>query len=252
MPESFPFKSYTIAGIPIHHCTYASIISFLEQTIESKNCVQIATVAGETIVRANENSAFFNLLSNETLNTADGVGVQWAIEKLFNQNIDRITGVDLAEKLLQLAANKSYRVYLLGAKQATLAAAIANMKTRFPGLHIVGGRNGYFSEKDSEALAKEVSLLQVQILLVALGAPKQELWLQQFKKEINANVLMGVGGTFDVWSGNIKRAPKIIQQLRLEWLYRLFQDPKKFKRYYSLWTFLQLIKKQKKSEKLSN
>ena len=159
----------------------------------------------------------------------DGIGVQLGL-KILGKDIKRIAGVEFGKALLIKAARENKKVALIGAKEEVLIQAILNLKEEIPNLNIVYSHNGYF-DSDAEILAEAVKA-QPDVVLVALGSPKQEFFINQLKLKLPNSVLIGLGGSFDVWAGVVKRAPKIYQQLGLEWLYRTVKEPQRLKRIF--------------------
>jgi len=155
----------------------------------------------------------------------DGVGVSIASKILHGQSIARCTGCDLFFKLLSEAGRKGWGVYLLGASVQSNTAARAELQKRYPDLKIVGWHDGYF--EDSNTIVEQINSSGANLLFVAMGSPKQENWIQNNWQTINANICMGVGGSFDIASGSLRRAPKIFRMTGTEFLYRLISEPLK-------------------------
>ena len=149
--------------------------------------------------------------------------------------------------MIDYCAKNSLPVALIGAKEETLQTACQKLKEKNDGLNIVYARNGYFKEDDERAIVDEIKSKNPKLVLVALGVPKQEVFIQKYKNEFPNTIFVGVGGSFDVWSGNVKRAPKIFRQLGCEWLWRLIKEPSRFKRMFPtlpLFLFKVIIKKK--------
>ena len=190
---------------------------------------QIVTINPEMIMNAQKNKAFFEIITNSDLNIADGIGVKIAL-KMQRINLSHIRGVDFSRELIKLASENNYRVAFLGAKEEVINLARANFLKQYPSLNFVYVRNGYF--EDENQIIKEIKEANPQILLVGLGSPKQEEIISKLKSELNGCVMVGVGGSFDVFSGIVKESPKIYQKLGLEWLYRTILQPERFKRIF--------------------
>jgi N-acetylglucosaminyldiphosphoundecaprenol N-acetyl-beta-D-mannosaminyltransferase len=173
---------------------------------------------------------------------ADGIGAVFATFVLTGVPIKRVTGIDLMEKLVHLAAQKDYGIYLLGAKQEVLDSLKEVLITQYPGLRIVGSRNGYFSSKDDAAIAEEIRESNANLLFVAMGTPAKERWIDKHFDTLGPVVSMGVGGSFDVISGAVKRAPVWMQSLGLEWFFRFMQEPRRLWRRYFITSFQFLFK----------
>jgi len=157
----------------------------------------------------------------------DGSGVLKAVKLLNKKKVSRVPGIDLMLTLCKLASIGSERIYLLGSQIDTVTKTIRKLKERYPGLNIVGSHNGFFDESESDTIVAEINNSRTDILFVGMGVPKQELWITKNLDRLNVGVLMGVGGSFDVISGNLNRAPVWMQKIGLEWLYRTVQEPRK-------------------------
>lgn len=163
---------------------------------------------------------------------ADGASVVWAAKKLGIPLYERVTGIDLFANLIKLAQDKDYRVYLFGAKEEVVKSVKQIIEEDYPGIDIVGYRNGYFTENDNAEIVNDIAKSNADILFVAFSSPKKEYWINQFLEELNVPFVMGVGGSFDVIAGVTKRAPKWMQNHGLEWFYRFIQEPRRmWKRY---------------------
>ena len=157
--------------------------------------------------------------------TADGQSVVWAAHLLGAPVPERLPGVDLMEAILERAAVRGWRIYLLGAKPKILELATAKLMGRYPKLSIAGSRHGYFSHDEEQAVVNEVRAARADVLFVALGSPEKELFLDRHREKLGVAFAMGVGGAFDVIAGVRKRAPKALQRMGLEWAFRLVQEP---------------------------
>lgn len=198
--------------------------------IEQNKNFHIVTINPEMIMNAQKNKHFFDILHNSDLNIADGVGVEIALKMKRKINQRRIRGVDFSRKLVELASKKKYRIGFLGAKEEVIQKTKENFLTQYPNLNVVYLRNGYFNS-DNEII-EEIKQASPQILLVGLGSPKQEEFIVKLKNILSGCVLIGVGGSFDVFSGIVKESPLIFQKLGLEWLYRTLLQPERFKRIF--------------------
>jgi N-acetylglucosaminyldiphosphoundecaprenol N-acetyl-beta-D-mannosaminyltransferase len=166
------------------------------------------------------------------LAVADGMSVVWALKALGRPVPERVAGIDLMTALLAAGSSHRLRVYFLGAKSDVLQAMIADCGRRFPGLIVAGSRNGYFTADDHEAIVEEIRGAQPHFLFVGMPSPFKEVFCQRYRERLQVPVIVGVGGSFDVLAGIIKRAPKGVQALGLEWGWRLLMEPRKlWKRY---------------------
>ncbi len=203
----------------------------LEEAVDyiSKNKGQIVTINPEMIEKAQKNSDFADIINNAELVVADGVGIQIGLKTL-GYNVTRIPGIDLGKALLKKFANKNKKVALIGAKEEILIKACENLCREIPELNIVYSHNGYF--EDENDIVKQLENSQPELILVALGSPKQEFFINNLKNKLPQSVMIGLGGSFDVWSGYVLRAPIIWQKLGLEWFYRTVKEPQRFKRIF--------------------
>ena len=221
-------KAYVL-NCPVELINTEEALGRVSNALENKINYQIVTINPEMVMNAQKNEAFFNILNNSDLNIADGVGIKIAL-KFQKINLNHIRGVDFSRELIKLASKNNLRVAFLGAKEEVINLACENFLKEYPSLNIVYSRNGYF-ENDDEII-QEIKSANPQILLVGLGSPKQEELILKLKTQLNGCVMIGVGGSFDVFSGLVKESPKIWQKLGLEWLYRTLCQPERFKRIF--------------------
>ena len=177
----------------------------------------------------------------------DGIGVVWASKYAKTRIEERVAGCDLIQEVMKEMAGKGKTAYFFGGAPGIAEKAAENMKSKYRGLNIVGVHDGYFNEEQQKAIIEEISALKPDLLLVGLGVPKQEKWIYDNKDKLNFKVAIGVGGSFDVLSGNVKRAPIVFQKLNLEWFYRLITQPTRFKRMLELPKFALKVKKEYKN-----
>jgi N-acetylglucosaminyldiphosphoundecaprenol N-acetyl-beta-D-mannosaminyltransferase len=171
---------------------------------------------------------FHDLLLNADLITPDSFGVIWAAKRLGKPIEGRVSGVELVDRICARSAEKGWRLFILGAAPGVAEMAAERLRLKYPGCNIVGTRNGFFPSSDDPIVAEEVARFKPDVLFVAMGIPRQEKFIASTMNIIRANVAIGVGGSFDVFSGRTKRAPKLVQRLNMEWLWRLVMNPKKY------------------------
>lgn len=205
----------------------------------------VVTVNPELIMAALEQAEFAQALASSALVVPDGIGVVWASRVLGNPLPERVPGIELAERAMQSAARTGRKVYFLGGRSGVAEQAAEVLTKKYPGLKVSGVRDGFFPDYHSEIIADEIGALGVDLLLVGMGAPKQELWMTRHAERLNAKVMMGVGGAFDVYSGRVQRAPVAWQRLGLEWAYRLVKDPKRAPRMLALPRFVAAVLRAK-------
>jgi len=213
---------FKILKVPLQSFSRNELREELRSRINGKSFCHLATVNPEFLVEAEKNINFRKLLNKTQLNICDGMGIKILSKLLYKKNITRITGVEVAEIICCLAAKEEQSVFFLGGIDVAEHAAQI-MKKKYPGLKIAGTLNGNIETFE------EVKKAHPDIILVAFGSPKQEFWIEENAHKISSLRLgVGVGGTFDFWTGKAKRAPKWMQIIGLEWLYRLIKEP--FKR----------------------
>ncbi len=224
-------------GIDVSALSYEGIIEDLGNRIEGGKQSTIIAVNPEKVMAAQRDPQVKQLINASTYQIADGVGILLAAKLKGGQITSRVTGVDMMSALLRFASEDGLPVYFFGAKEEVVAKAIANIQETFPAIKVAGYTNGY--DKDEEALVQRIQQSGAKMIFVALGSPKQELWIQRnMPKLSNVQVFQGVGGSFDVFSGTVKRAPVAFRKLGLEWLYRLIASPSRIKRQLVLPIFL--------------
>lgn len=205
----------------------------------------IVTANPETLMKSETDKELNKLLSDkETILVPDGIGVVKAL-KILNYDVkERIAGIDIANTLLKYGNELNKSIYLFGAKQEVIDAMKEVLKKDYPNLELVGSSNGYVNDRDK--IFKEIIKLKPDIILVALGIPHQEKLIYKYLDKFDKGIFVGVGGSFDVISGQKKRAPKLFIKLNLEWLYRIVCEPKRIKRFYeSNIKFIFKVKKMK-------
>ncbi|MEQ2128901.1 WecB/TagA/CpsF family glycosyltransferase [Caldanaerobacter subterraneus KAk] len=238
-----------IFGVPIHRVTMIEAVEILKGYLKEDRIHIVATPNAEIIMMAQKDEEYKKILNETDLNVPDGSGVVFA-SKVFNKPLkERVAGFDLMMEFVKWASHKDVSIYLLGAKPEVVEKAQSNLKNLYPSLKIVGFHHGYFNEKEEENIIEDINKRAAQVLFVALGAPKQEKWIYKNKEKLKVKIAMGVGGSFDVIAGKAKRAPEIYRKLGLEWLYRLIQEPWRYKRMSALpkFAFKVLLAKLRKN-----
>ncbi|MEK3719090.1 WecB/TagA/CpsF family glycosyltransferase [Paenibacillus sp. FSL H8-0034] len=222
-------------------------VDLITHMIESREPHQIITANPIMVMSAVDSSAYMQLLQAADLVVPDGAGIVWAANYVGNPVAERVTGFDLLHRMMQLGEPKGWKVYLLGASPEMIEAAASSLKRQYPALQLVGYRDGYFQADEDAAVIANIREHDPDILLIGRSADKQEPWIAQYKQQLRVPVIMGVGGSFDVLSGKLKRAPVLFQRLRLEWFYRLLQEPWRYKRMLVLPKFAMKVIREKKN-----
>jgi N-acetylglucosaminyldiphosphoundecaprenol N-acetyl-beta-D-mannosaminyltransferase len=238
-------ETVNILGVRVARMGMSEVLEWIRIMIDQGKPRHIVTANAEIIYKAYREQDFNRLIANADLVTADGSGVVWASKTLGQPVPERVTGIDLIYKLFACAEVKGWRIYLLGAKSLVVEKAVLNTLGKYPKLHICGYQHGYYYQEEEEKLVSNIAKEKPDILLVALGAPKQEQFIQRYIKELNVPISIGVGGSFDVLAGVAQRAPEVMQKYGLEWLYRLYKDPKRYKRMLALPKFVLAVLRQK-------
>lgn len=205
---------------------------------------QVVTLNPEMIMRARRDPAFAALVERADLVTADGIGVIWAAGRLGTPLPERVTGVDLVGALLEAGGSAGWRFHFLGAAPGVAEAAAKAAAERHPGIVVTGWRHGYFPREEADTVAAEVAAAAPDVLLVALGSPAQEEFIDRYRERLGAGVALGVGGTFDVLAGKVSRAPGWMRRAGLEWLYRLVRNPRRFRRSLAIPAFVWQVCRQ--------
>lgn len=204
-------------------------LDFITKKILKNEGAQVVTINPEMIEMGEKNVELGEILKNADLVVPDGFGIKLAL-KMRGINQEQVPGIEFARELLNICAENNYSVAFVGAKDEVLNKAIDNIKAQTPDLNIVYKQDGYF--KNDNIVIESIIQAAPKILLVALGAPKQEFFIEKIKSKKNDIIAIGVGGSFDVWAGYVQRAPIAWQKLGLEWLYRTIKQPERFKRIF--------------------
>lgn len=226
-----------ILGVPVDPVTLAETLTTVAGWIRAGGTHYIVTPNPE-IVLMGDQPAVRAAIEGADLAVADGVGVVWAAKRLGHPVPERVAGSDLSEALLALGDREHYRFYFLGAKPGVAAEAARRSQEKHPGIIIAGARDGYFTVADEPAVAAAIRAARPDLLLVGLGAPKQELWLARWSGECGAKVSLGIGGVIDVLAGLKVRPPIWVRRIGLEWLYYLVRQPSRAKRMLALPRFV--------------
>ncbi|RST74222.1 glycosyltransferase [Siminovitchia acidinfaciens] len=222
-------KKVDVLGIEFEHTTKTEIIYTLEKRIRDNKKTFIVTANPEIVMYAQRDSQYKNIVQSADYILPDGIGIIMGAKLLKNPLPERIPGFDLMKDLLTIANKEQLRVFFLGARENVLNKAIDNVKHDYPGIQIAGCHHGFFNEEDPE-VATMVQESNPDIVFVALGFPRQERWIRNNAHLFQQGIFMGVGGSFDVLSGTVKRAPALWRKLNIEWLYRLIKQPQRWKR----------------------
>lgn len=207
----------------------------------NRSAAQIVTLGTEMVVYAQRNESYRAVVNACALSLCDTIGLLAVARSRGAHLRDRVTGVELIDELCKRAAQEGLGVFFLGAAPGVADAAARELERRYPGLRVCGVRDGFFPETQSEDLAAQIRASNADILLVGLGFPRQEFWLAKYLAASGAGAGIGIGGSLDVISGNVRRAPEGWRRLGLEWLYRLVKEPQRWRRQLALPQFVLLV-----------
>ena len=232
-----------ILGMPIDAMTMDDVLDRCRASLATRERTLVGVVNAAKMVRLRDDAHLRDSLLDCDVLLADGQSVVWASRLLRRAVPERVAGVDLFERLLELAARDGRSVYLLGARADVLATLQQRLGERFPALKIVGARDGYFTDAEASTVAADIADSGADMLFLGMTSPKKEIFLGDYGETLGVPVLHGVGGSFDILAGVTKRAPLLWQRLGVEWLYRVLQEPRRvWRRYFTTnVTFIALV-----------
>lgn len=222
-----------VLGVGVSRCDMRGATDFLMAALSGEGLTSVYTPNSEILLHAYKNSDYRDILNRGSLVTADGIGVVYASKILGEPLSERVGGFDLSNKLLEAAAPHNKTLYLFGGKPGIAEKAAVKIEEMYPGIKVIGTADGYFDKEKEKAIIEDINQKRPDILFVCLGFPKQEMWIDAHS-DISAKVAMGIGGSLDVFAGEVARAPESYQKLGLEWLYRLIKQPSRFVRMLAL------------------
>lgn len=231
-------NAFKILGVPVNAYTMKGVVEELDRRIEANEQTFVVTANAEIIMACQSDAAYNDIVCNAEIVLPDGAGAVWAGRHLGNKVPERVAGFDLYLELMQLSSKKGHKAFFFGSAPGVADTAKKVCEERYPGVQIVGTRNGYFKPEDEAEIIEQINASGAEMVFAALGAPKQEKWLAANRDKLKATVLMGIGGSFDVLAGKMERAPKWMQDASLEWLFRLYKQPSRFMRMMALPKFV--------------
>ncbi|WP_407306260.1 WecB/TagA/CpsF family glycosyltransferase [Desulfosporosinus sp. SB140] len=232
----------TILGVTVDTYSMSETVEKIGCAVQDRRALRVVTANPEMIYASEHNPELKQVINSADIITADGIGVVWAARTLGTQVQERVTGIDLVQAIFPAASAGKWRMYFLGGKPGVAELAAYKISTDYPGIKCCT-RHGYFSPQEEQKILQEIRQFQPDVLLVGLGAPRQEFWLAEHPDL--AKVGIGVGGSFDALAGVVTRAPRRIQELHLEWLYRLLKEPWRWRRQTVLPRFMLRVLCQK-------
>jgi N-acetylglucosaminyldiphosphoundecaprenol N-acetyl-beta-D-mannosaminyltransferase len=244
--DSSHFTRIRIAGAQINNVTQDEALSLIDGWIQHPGSRYMVVVNAAKLVEANRNEELRRAIMNADLVTADGMSVVWASRLLGRPLKERVTGIDLFERLVGKAAARGSSVYFLGAHDESVRGVVERFTREYPGLKVAGCRNGYFTTAEADSVAEEIRRSGADLLFAAMGSPRQDIWIPSHIVATGVRFALGVGGSFDHLSGRSRRAPKWMQRAGLEWLFRLLMEPRRLWRRYLVGNsiFIWLVAKQ--------
>jgi len=221
-----------LAGCPVDCLSFDETISELCRRIDLDIRTHVLFINAAKLVGYHQHRGLRPVIERAELLLADGVPIVWASRLLGCPLPGRCNGTDLMEAIVSVCADRGYRVFFLGATEEVVEATVAEFRRRHPTLKVTGYRNGYFSEFENDSVISEINRSGANLLLVGMSSPKKELWVDTHLHKLHVSVVQGVGGSFDVIAGAVKRAPRWMQRAGLEWFYRFTQEPRRMWRRY--------------------
>ncbi|MBV7505724.1 WecB/TagA/CpsF family glycosyltransferase [Bacillus sp. sid0103] len=234
----------SVLGIDFINKCFDQVVEDLLSNIKNKQKAFIVTANPEIVMYAHEHPDYKNIIQSADMVVPDGYGIILASKILHTPIRERVAGYDLTVRLLELGNEKKWKIYVLGGREETNQKAVSNIQNNFPQIQIAGRHHGFFDWEKSTVTA-EIKAANPDIVLVALGFPRQEQWIAKNLDQFSEGLFMGVGGSIDVLAGEVQRAPRIWQKMNLEWFYRLISQPSRWRRMLAIPRFLLQIFKLK-------
>lgn len=234
----------TILGVPFDTGTMKETADRAISMMKESGQHIICTPNPEIVMEAQTDSELMGILRAADMVTPDGVGILWASKYAEEKINERVSGYDLVINIFERMKDTDLTVYMFGGAPGVAAKAAEMMAIKYEGLKIVGVHDGYFNAKEENNIIADIKKQKPSLLLVGLGSPKQEKWIYNNLRLTGAKLAIGIGGSFDVMSGNLKRAPELVCKLGIEWLYRLVKQPARFNRMLRLPKFVLKVRKE--------
>ena len=226
-----------IFNIPFISMKKNEILKLLEKRVVENKKTYVVTANAEIAMHAKDNTSYYNIITKADYIVPDGIGIVKGAKILNKEIKERVPGIELMVDLLKIANKFNQKVYFYGAKDEVVKEMVKRIKSDYPNINIVGYSNGYINDEDNK-ITYEIINLKPDYVFVAKGAPLQDEWINKVIQKVDKGLFMGVGGSFDVLAGAVKRAPEIWQKLNLEWFYRIAGDSKRWKRSIALPKFV--------------
>jgi N-acetylglucosaminyldiphosphoundecaprenol N-acetyl-beta-D-mannosaminyltransferase len=221
-------KRVEVLGVPVDCVDMAGALDAIDGMIVGGRAQAVLAVNPEKVIKAQSDPVLLRLLSSAGLLIPDGIGVVYAVRVLKGEHIERVPGAELMPAICERAAQRGYKVFLFGASRQVNEQAVVILALQYPGLVIVGHHHGYVEESGMQYVIDAINVSGANVLFVALGSPRQEIWMENYLPLLlHVRVCQGVGGTFDVIAGRVRRAPAAFRRANLEWFYRLITEPRR-------------------------
>ena len=228
----YDVDTQVLFGLPVSALTMGQVLEVAERAVRTRERLLVGVLNAAKVVKLHHDAFLRDSLLECDVLLADGQSVVWASRVLGRPLPERVAGIDLFERLLDLADRDGLRVYLLGARQEVLDRVVAVCAERWPRAVVAGARNGYFGDDEAAGIADDVAAARADLLFLGMTTPKKEIFLGHHADRMGVPVMHGVGGSFDVMAGVTRRAPLLWQKLGMEWAYRLVQEPRRLWRRY--------------------
>lgn len=225
-------KRACILGFPVDLTDMDCAIKYADECIKNSVGGHVVTLNPEMIMQGRKNTELKTALKCAELIIPDGIGVIKALRKLGINDVQQLPGIEFSEKLIEFCAQNRYSVAFIGASKDVLDLMMSNVKSKYNELNIVYSHDGFFDQSQEQEIINNLLQTKPNVVFLALGVPKQELWIYKNKSILNNSLMVGVGGSFDVWAGKVKRAPFVFRKFGLEWFYRLISQPSRFTRMF--------------------
>ena len=238
VPQLRAYPVVPLYGVPFSRMSMRQTVDYLVEAVESRRPHRVVTGNPIMLMAGLQDPEYMRILRTAELVVPDGAGIVWAARHAGQPVAERVAGYDLMHELLREGNLRRWKVYLLGAAKDTVEQAHANLRRQYPDVRFVGYRDGYFTEKEDGAVVAAIREADPDLLFVARSLKTQEPWIAKYQHVLQVPVMMGVGGSFDVAAGKLRRAPAWMRNMHLEWLFRLLQEPSRYKRMLALPKFV--------------
>ncbi|MCS6831069.1 MAG: WecB/TagA/CpsF family glycosyltransferase [Armatimonadota bacterium] len=241
MPVQETIPAVSLFGVRIHAVNMDEAMQHILRFVREGIPRQVVTADSSMVVMAQKDEYLREVINQADLVTPDSIGILWACRRQGIVVPERVSGVDIVVRLVQASAQTGLRLYFLGAQPGVAEEAAQRLQMRYPGAQVVGCQHGYFSTEAEPDIVRRIREAQPDVLCVAMGIPKQEKWIDRHRHALKVPVSIGVGGTFDVLSGRVRRAPLWVQRIGMEWLWRVGHNPRKISKVMLLPRFAWMV-----------